>query len=596
MKTIVVLSGVKYNSTKQRPHHMVDYFASEGFRVYYLSINGLKREITREKFDKIHSSEIISNFSKQIKENAYEVDKIYSTGSKHIEFFLNKLFIENSNQLTVIVSHPDWMREINNISNNINLIYDCMDDWEEFVNSLNWGWNNSTIYYERKLASIADLVLCSSKRLYLKMLNFNKNTLYIPNGVNNSDYQNNIKEAYPLDMKDIDSPIIFFMGAIAGWVDIELIKFLAEKRPEYNFVFVGEEVKEKLPSKTNVHMLGKKNYKVLNSYLKASDVSIIPFKENNLTAAVTPLKFYEYISAGKPVVSTMLPDLIGVKGVKVADNREDFLFYIDQYISTDSVEITSENKKTSKQFDWSILFEPLKKYIETSSFNFDMSNLIHDSINLYQSYNQNKMIKNELISLYNVGADFEKATEVFDWNEIKEGVEGIDYNQIAYSYLKTGEILKAEKALWNFLSLNKYLEGYIPYLKKLYLEEEHKEKYLTIYIYKFAYRYFDALRFIEEELQNLQLKLGISASLYFEIGEKEIGMQLALEALNSKSYSEIIGIMDVYTIENLIDYFVYIENYEDAEYLSFILMANGHENTSTKILSRIYYSRYSLEV
>ncbi|XXM72055.1 glycosyltransferase [Lysinibacillus sphaericus] len=591
MKSIVILSGVRYQSTKQRPQHMVDYFASEGYRVYYFSLNGQKKEIPKEKFEMMSFSEIIRNNSKQIKDNVYEVDKIFSAESSYTDLLLNKLNVQN--KLTIIVSHPDWMRELNNLSSDITLIYDCMDDWEEFVYSLNWGWNNSTIYFERKLASIADLVICSSKRLSIKMLNYNDKILYIPNGVNNSDYQEKFTQvARPMDMQGIESPIIFFMGAIAGWVDIELINYLAEKRPSYNFVFVGEEVKEKLPTKNNIYMLGKKKYKDLKNYLLHSNITIIPFKENNLTASVTPLKFYEYISAGKPVVTTMLPDLIGLKGVGVADDREDFLVKIDKFLQVDTEEISLRNRELSKGFEWGILIKPLKLYIETKTFRQDSNNLIRNSIDLYKKH-ENRLIKNELTSLYNAASEYGKSTEIFKWHEIKNGVKGIDYNQIAYAYLMTGDIEKAELALWNHLSMNKHLENYIPFLKKLLQREQLKERYLTIYILKFSYRFFEALKYVEEYLKDSPLKSGISATIYFEIGEKEIGMQLALEAINYKSDWEISDLMDVYTIENVIDYFIYQENYEDAEYLAFKIMAYGFKENSTKMLSKIYYSSYS---
>src|SRR5690606_25886854 len=149
------------------------------------------------------------------------------------------------------------------------------------------------------------------------------------------------------------------------------ISFLASNRPLYSFVFVGDTVGCKLPDLDNIYFLGKKKYDELGSYLKNARVAIIPFKETNLTACVTPLKYYEYMSAGIPVVSTMLPDLVHLPGSKIVQDSVEFLSALDYYVymnNKDYEDTKSLARKTSKEFDWNKLLEPLCNYIDEEQF------------------------------------------------------------------------------------------------------------------------------------------------------------------------------------------------------------------------------------
>ncbi len=113
-------------------------------------------------------------------------------------------------------------------------------------------------------------------------------------------------------LKDINGPIIGYYGAIAEWFDTELIVHCAMEHPDWNFVLIGSTVgcdTSSLEKLKNVHLLGEKPYKELPLYLYHFDVCTIPFKINPLTLATNPVKFYEYLSSGKPVVTVRLPEL-----------------------------------------------------------------------------------------------------------------------------------------------------------------------------------------------------------------------------------------------------------------------------------------------
>jgi len=103
-----------------------------------------------------------------------------------------------------------------------------------------------------------------------------------------------------------------YYGAIAHWFDSALVRDCAKAHPEWEFELVGSTLQadllglDELP---NVVLHGEKDYNAIVEYLSRWDVALIPFKNLPLTRATNPVKVYEYLSAGKPVVATKLPEL-----------------------------------------------------------------------------------------------------------------------------------------------------------------------------------------------------------------------------------------------------------------------------------------------
>ncbi|RZL14172.1 MAG: glycosyltransferase, partial [Pedobacter sp.] len=114
--------------------------------------------------------------------------------------------------------------------------------------------------------------------------------------------------------------------------DLELIDFIATKKPDWQIILIGPVVKidpATLPKQSNIHYLGQKSYQQLPEYLSGWDLALIPFKLNESTRFISPTKTPEYLAAGVPVVSTPIRDVInpyGLQGlVQVASTKEEFL-------------------------------------------------------------------------------------------------------------------------------------------------------------------------------------------------------------------------------------------------------------------------------
>lgn len=605
MRTIVILSGIPYEYLKHRPQHFATYFVREGYEVLYICItdyNKINTEIlksikNRNSFTKCFFEE---NDDKVfvIKNNIYEGD----INNSSLTLLVNKINeIYYNDDPVYIVAFPEWITHLHSISENSKLIYDCLDDWEEFSKDPDMGYSETLIYKERKLASIADLVISSSKRLYVKMSYYNNNVYYLPNGVWSAEYVGNEYPNLPDDIKSIPRPIVFFMGAVAKWVDINLIHFIAKERPEYSFVFAGN-VRCVLPDLPNIYFLGTKKYEELPEYLNHSSVCIIPFKVNNLTAAVTPLKLYEYLASSKPVVTTIMPDIIGLPGTRTAINYNDFIKYIDEYINMDDDKyiLEAEMAKTSVRiFDWSQLLQPINEKIKKQNYQIKSNeNFIKETIDQYKSFEKSILIKNELLGLYNLLGLYDLSCSLFDFNEIMDGHQQLDYEKLALAYLSEGKFEKSKKLLKIYIKNGnkQLLEQYINSL----LIEDNKEILLKIYLMKISGDIYKAIKLADEELVVNQYQpkiLGILSSLYLDIGEEDIAFKIALEVLAKENILEIQKIFDVNTLLFIIKSFSELAQYDFAEEIALNLMGIGEDWNQffVSILSDIYISKHIVD-
>jgi GT2 family glycosyltransferase len=171
------------------------------------------------------------------------------------------------------------------------------------------------------------------------------------------DYDFYIERYHPNDALPGEThPIVGFYGAIAAWFDVELATEVARARPEYTFVFLGGifdvDVSE-LQSLPNVRLLGQRPYEEMPEYLYHFDACLIPFKINSITHATDPVKMYEYLSAGKPVVSVALSELEPFRAyVYLARDREDFLTQLDKAVAENDPALVSARRRFAAENTW----------------------------------------------------------------------------------------------------------------------------------------------------------------------------------------------------------------------------------------------------
>lgn len=207
------------------------------------------------------------------------------------------------------------------------VIYDCVDDHAAFT-----GLIDAKVVHqmERELMSQADVCFATARKLYEDRKDWSDNFHIIPNGaeferfacvngacVNGACVNGAAVPAVPNDIEAVEHPIVGFVGGISDWVDVSLMAAAAEAMPEVNFVLIGPALTdvEALEALNNVYLMGPKPYTSLPGYVRIFDVCLIPFKINKLTESVNPIKMFEYLAAGKPVVSTPLPEVAAFSDV-----------------------------------------------------------------------------------------------------------------------------------------------------------------------------------------------------------------------------------------------------------------------------------------
>ena len=214
------------------------------------------------------------------------------------------------------------------------LLYYCVDDFASFS-----GYDREQVLRdEAELCRPADLVITTSAALQQAKQSLNPNTILVPHGVDYEHFSKALSNNLPIpeDIQDIPRPILGFFGLIRDWVDLDLLASVARERPDWHFVLLGDSMVDLTPYRSlpNMHFLGRKPYEDLPAYCRQFDVGLIPFKVNELTRAVNPIKLREYLAAGLPVVSTPLPEVkLYHHLVRISDTPEAFAAAIESALA-----------------------------------------------------------------------------------------------------------------------------------------------------------------------------------------------------------------------------------------------------------------------
>lgn len=215
---------------------------------------------------------------------------------------------------------------------------------------------------ELSFASRADIVLASSPALSTRLRQVAKFVVDVPN-VADIGFFATALDPGPVDpaLARLPRPRIVFTGAIvATKLDFGWLADLAQLRPAWSFALVGPvglgdpgtDVSA-LRGLPNVHLLGSRPYQSLPTVLRGADAALIPYALNPLTASVFPMKVYEYLAAGLPVVATPLPALRGLSGVTIARDVESAVRALEYLIGEDSANRRRERSASTAGHSWS---------------------------------------------------------------------------------------------------------------------------------------------------------------------------------------------------------------------------------------------------
>lgn len=222
-----------------------------------------------------------------------------------------------------VVPHPGFLA--GRIDEELSVYY-CTDNYAAFP-----GVDVELITArDRQLTEAADVVFVAPPALVESKRALNANTVFSPHGVDVDLFRSAQLPGTPTPaaMRGIAKPVIGYIGMIHDWVNLDMIEWIAQQRPAWQFVFVGNAATDvsRLRALPNVHFMGPQPYPDLPQWSKSFDVAILPQRMNQWIANANPLKLREYLAAGLPVVSVRNPEIEKFsRWVHIADDDASFL-------------------------------------------------------------------------------------------------------------------------------------------------------------------------------------------------------------------------------------------------------------------------------
>ncbi len=225
---------------------------------------------------------------------------------------------------------------------------------------------------DAEISNKANLIFVVSEGLYLQHKEFREKTYLIPNGIDVEFVTNQKKTGHePEDIMKIPRPIIGFAGGINKNIDLNLIFYLAQQRPEWSIVIVGplsENASAKVaqyPSLKNLHFLGSRPFECIPAYIDHFDVCLLPYVENNRNRCVSSMKLRTYLALGKPVVATPVADAEKFADViELTSGNRGFLDAISKALATNSSDAGKARFAAVRQQSWNRHAEQIYSLIE----------------------------------------------------------------------------------------------------------------------------------------------------------------------------------------------------------------------------------------
>lgn len=394
-KSVYIFPVIDWNFRFQRPQHLARCFGSNDYKIFYFSTNfilsahpGYDVTILEDGIlgVTLYSSRLINLYQESLPLELVSF-LIQSLAKLEADFGINEKIIK--------MDHPFWTDLARHLRAKI--VYDCMDDHEGFDDEA-----SHLMKLEKQASEISDFLILSSDFLYKKFSKLNSNCILIENACDYNFFT--VKQALKADKKVELRPdrkgVVGYFGAIAHWFDVECVENLAKQLPEFDFILIGsthgcKDIK-KLKKLKNVFLLGEQPYAILPGYLALFDVCLIPFKIIQLTLATNPVKVFEYLSQGKPVVSTALPEVMKYKSVVyMANDSSEFVSQVKKaFLERNEISLINERIEVAKNNSWPIRFSQLDYFIKKHKSKKPKISVI------VLAYNNLYLTKNCLYSIY----------------------------------------------------------------------------------------------------------------------------------------------------------------------------------------------------
>ena len=246
------------------------------------------------------------------------------------------------------------------------VVYDCMDELAQFRFA-----PTELVQRERYLLARADVVFAGGRALAESKARFHDNVHFFGCGVDAAHFAaaRESETEVPAALASLPHPVAGYIGVIDERLDYALLATLAEQLPDVTFAMVGPVVKvdpRELPRRDNIHYFGQQAYDVLPAFMKGFDVCLMPFALNRATEYINPTKTLEYMAAGKPIVSTPIPDVLRnfVPIVEVADTANAYATAVRRALTEPDLARREAGIARAQQSSWEQITVDMSRLME----------------------------------------------------------------------------------------------------------------------------------------------------------------------------------------------------------------------------------------
>ena len=237
-------------------------------------------------------------------------------------------------------------------------LFHCVDDFSALPHW--WHQPGSLLAREAECCREADVVVCTARKLVETRRKHNANIHFVPNAANVDLFVQVTDPATPVpdDIGALPKPVVGIFGVIDFRTDVDAVAHIARQRPDWSVALVGLVKGDvdlgALRALPNVHIFGKKPTEQLPGYLKAMDCCLIAYAMIEYNQHVFPLKLYDYMAAGKPIVASDMEELRPIEGeqVAIAHTPDDWVPAIQAAIAADTPERVAERQRVARGQSW----------------------------------------------------------------------------------------------------------------------------------------------------------------------------------------------------------------------------------------------------
>lgn len=366
---LVCLSHLRWDFVYQRPQHLLSRCAKER-RVFLIEEPIFSADAAWRLDVSVRDSGVwvvVPHLSEGMSQDAIE------TALKEM---LDDLFVQLKINQYILWYYTPMALGFTRHLEPLLIVYDCMDELSAFK-----GASPTLRERENELFDRTNLVFTGGQSLYEAKRDRHPKVYAFPSSIERAHFAKARNQTeQPSDQINIPHPRLGFFGVIDERMDIELLKGVAETRPDWHLVIIGPVVKidpATLPNYPNIHYLGAKSYQELPSYIAGWDVAMLPFARNESTRFISPTKTPEYLAAGKPVVSTSIRDVVRPYGenglVEIADTVTDFVAAVEKVMNRNPDESGWLNQvddflaQNSWDSTWSQMMQTIEEEINAAS-------------------------------------------------------------------------------------------------------------------------------------------------------------------------------------------------------------------------------------